>query len=117
MKNTVKLLPPTSGTTFTANGDCYRCYGDGRYMFSDPTPQRKYVKILATVRSFMRKGMAPTRNAVKAALGMPLAKGWGASTWTALSEAGLLDHRRAARTTVYFLTPRGLDFLKQLDHA
>ena len=109
MKNTVKLLPPTD-----LAGNFHYVYGNGRYTFSDPTPQRKYVKILALVRAYNAKGMVPTRALIKKNLGMPLDRGWGSATWAALYKAGLLDHTRAGRTTVYYMTPRGCDFLKQM---
>ena len=117
MTNTVKLLPTTS-KTWTANDTVpYGCYTDARYMFSKPTVKRNYVRLLYTVLAFNGHGMTPTRKAVAEVLGEPTRPGWGSSKWAALQQAGLLDSARVGRTTVYFMTPRGLDFLKQLDAA
>ncbi len=115
MTNTVKLLPFTA-ETFRADGWWGRCvYTDARYTFSKPTVKRNYVRLLATVRAFNCHGILPTRKDVAGVLGEPTRPGWGSSKWAALQQAGLLDSGREGRTTVYFMTPRGLDFLKQLE--
>jgi len=132
MTNTVPLLPPTD-ETFRANGYWDRAvYTDACYTFSSPTPERKYVRTLAAVRDFQRTfRCAPTRSQIALALGEPdpreiTAQGpwgktrsnWGCTRWAALYKAGLLDHcRENGNRVVWFLTPRGVDYLKQLGLA
>ena len=127
MKNTVKLLPPTDERFNTDGHWVTDCYTDSRYTFGAPTMDRKYVRTLLAVRDFQRTfHIAPTKSMVALALGEPdptkrskwsnLPSNWGTSRWNALHKAGLLDHvREKGNRVVWFLTPRGVDYLKQLE--
>lgn len=127
MKNTVKLLPPPD-KTFRANGYWDRAvYTDAHYTFAAPTKDRKYVRTLLAVRDFQKTfHIVPTKAMVAQVLGEPDPtkrskwssgpSNWGTSRWNALHKAGLLDHARDKGNRVgWFLTPRGVDYLKQLE--
>ena len=131
MKNTVPLLYADGEPATTVHRAVYT---DSRYTFSDPTPERKYVRTLAAVRDFQRTfHCAPTRSQIALALGEPDPRAvtgydafyrkarrsnWGCTRWAALCQAGLLDHcREKGNRVVWFLTPRGADYLDQLDEA
>lgn len=113
MKNKVKLLPAPD-RIWNYNGTrAHGVYSDARYTFSDPTPERDYVKVLACARD-LEKTVPPTRNEIKRALNQPTHPGWGASKFNALTLAGLLEHYRVGNKVFYHVPARGRKFLAQI---
>ena len=96
-------------------------YSDARYTFTNPTPERKYIKTLDAIRKFNMKGVSPTRKDICLTMGepdpteitgmgwgdKPIRKNWGTSRFNALHQAGLIALSREGKTVRYTLTANG----------
>lgn len=78
------------------------------YTFKNPTPNSRYVKVLVALRDGEK-----TKEEVHKIVGLENWPGMASGMWTALRREGLVDFERRGNTVIWFITPRGMDFLDE----